>query len=766
MIISPPFLPVSNSLSSLGDALDPVMDAVDQFELAHGVYPIAFDRRWHTGIHLMPATKNERVRAIADGEVVAYRVCEKAIDGGSGTLDSNPGFVLLKHKTETGEGRFITFYSLYMHLLDLEGTKSLGINVKTLPRFLQTATPDEGQAGGGIKVNRKDVLGLPGECHGQRHIHFEIFMLPDDFKEYFGGTKLDDKRPSNSDSKDCWGHSYFIVPAGQEFLAIPPKADGHNKLNGIAFAPLRNGTNEDYSLCVESFFRRGNKYTNTWRINQDETRTLLTPKPVCESGCEYEMFDRASKLYRDCPSDGYELLRFGRILSDRQTLRDSAIHTSPGVDANVSGNPRPMDQDNPCSTWVRVTYAEGQEGYIDVNDSRVIKLSDADFPFFAGWARISEGSNLYSDDGMCDIDELKQLVGEVPLKSATTKEYEGEDALSSYVKGDRAIREKMRGFICEAPTEWNGENNEARYARLNDPDGFYGKQKDANPNGYSDFIELLAKFQFWEKTGLPAVKPWFFHPLKFIRYFRRCGWVSQEELAQIYPESIYSSVEKISSDYKEKYRPYINKISRKYGVNDEIRMSHFFGQCAIESYYMMVVRESAVRIADAIREGHVSIMPENDGYLRSPPARAADVSYFNRYNGNAGLGNTDAEDGVKFRGRGFKQLTGRYNYSQYWEFRGWSVGGPYNRAWFSHKVNGHYLPGPIIDHPELAGNDDFTCVDTAGFFWARYKVAKAADGGITEAASRAVTTIVNAYDHQSPPKRWEETKNAFQVLGE
>ncbi|MFM0123631.1 M23 family peptidase, partial [Paraburkholderia sp. RL18-101-BIB-B] len=87
MIISPPFLPAAGTTSNDANALDPVMDAVDQFEMAHGIYPIAFDRRWHTGIHLMPAMQNERVRAIADGEVVAYRVCQKAIDGGSGTPD-------------------------------------------------------------------------------------------------------------------------------------------------------------------------------------------------------------------------------------------------------------------------------------------------------------------------------------------------------------------------------------------------------------------------------------------------------------------------------------------------------------------------------------------------------------------------------------------------------------------------------------------------------------------------------------------------------
>lgn len=75
-------------------------------------------------------------------------------------------------------------------------------------------------------------------------------------------------------------------------------------------------------------------------------------------------------------------------------------------------------------------------------------------------------------------------------------------------------------------------------------------------------------------------------------------------------------------------------------------------------------------------------------------------------------------------------------------------------------------PGPVIDHPESVGDDAFNCVDTGGFFWARYTVARAADLGVNQAASNAVASIVNHYDHQSSPLRWQEAQNAFKVLGE
>ncbi|KVZ92184.1 hypothetical protein WL22_01430 [Burkholderia ubonensis] len=620
MIISPPFLPVSGLTSNDASRPDPMMDAVDQLEIGHhGVYPVAFDRRFHGGIHLAPNEQNEPVRAIADGDVVAYRVCKNALsDGridsatGQPELNSNAGFVLLRHTTDTGDGRTITYYSLYMHLLDMTEQEDIAPqpndpaetgSANALPKWLlDTAEGKDGvvQPGGTKKVYRKDMLGYVGRHQGVRHLHFEIFMADDDFTAWFeqDGHKvqLGEKNPVQPTSGDYWGHTYFVIPGAKDFVPQPAG------MSDTWFPRVQGGSiGENDTLYVEAWFNKGRRYTQAW-IDRGNSGSviLLTPDPVADpyddetKQYEYDLYDRSVALYSDCPSDGFEMLRFGRILSDHPTLSGAA-----------------------CDTWVAVPVNEnGNQGYVNIASDAIIKLSDADFPFFKDWQKVDEDNTPFNHDGLCGYDELCRLTGVAdpqatsgmisPLEYDRNNDDSANLQLAGYVRNAEGAREKLRGLVCKARSEWDPSDNDERYQGLNEPDGFFGKQKDTNPDGYAKFIEFLSKFQFLDKTSLAGQKLWFFHPLEFIRHFRKCGWLSKRETLQLIPEFIIRKPGSHNSNNQgiweppklrfaeslvDKYGKDLNNSMRKFKIDTPLRQACFIANATQETSWFKYLTE-------------------------------------------------------------------------------------------------------------------------------------------------------------------------------
>jgi len=80
-----------------------------------------------------------------------------------------------------------------------------------------------------------------------------------------------------------------------------------------------------------------------------------------------------------------------------------------------------------------------------------------------------------------------------------------------------------------------------------------------------------------------------------------------------------------------KYVPLLNQFMAGYGISNPFRVRHFIAQLAHESGSFQYVREIASGKA---------------------------------YEGRKDLGNISAGDGVKFRGRGLIQITGRANYEK------------------------------------------------------------------------------------------------------
>jgi predicted chitinase len=179
----------------------------------------------------------------------------------------------------------------------------------------------------------------------------------------------------------------------------------------------------------------------------------------------------------------------------------------------------------------------------------------------------------------------------------------------------------------------------------------------------------------------------------FINHMRRCGWLDAATLRRIYSDTSEATFQK--------YIPDLNRVTRKYGFNTPNRLPHFIGQGGVESAYMNTMIEWAQTllykdnkpyggpvIPDSKKEestfGHWwgTLTTERIDWYGNRKYNSKGVGSGAPYDWNSDLGNLGAPDGQKFRGRGFKQLTGRANYSKYWLYRGWLQASSFDVNWW------------------------------------------------------------------------------------
>jgi putative chitinase len=115
-----------------------------------------------------------------------------------------------------------------------------------------------------------------------------------------------------------------------------------------------------------------------------------------------------------------------------------------------------------------------------------------------------------------------------------------------------------------------------------------------------------------------------------------------------------------------------NEFSLSYGINSDLRACHFFAQAACESDDFHTLTEYASGAA---------------------------------YEWRTDLGNVQAGDGVKFKGRGIFQLTGRANYTSM----------------------GKKLGIDLVGNPELAATPRYATI-TALEYWKNHNLNDVADG--------------------------------------
>jgi hypothetical protein len=696
MIISYPFLPARGADASDDDYEKSILDLE---MLNAGIYPSSREREWHGGIHILAPTSIEPVRAIADGTLVAYRLnselTKERPEDTTGRIDNS--FVLIRHETESDSiagnngaesSVKVAFYSLYMHLMNTGEMKTRGINRQQV----HAAVADSGQAvkpGNNAKVYRKDIIGFPGESYSTGGmIHFEIFTNSDDLSAFF----VNSQNAGEVGKKGTWGDSYFIVKAGSAAVASHPAG---NTIGGHTFPAGQSGkVNATKDLFVRIAFKNGTKYTTTWMDGeQDKAPTQLTSdEGVADADYEYAMYEIATALYPSCPSAGYELLRFGKVLgTDKDKLAANENHN-----------------------WQVVTFANGEQGYIDLADSSVVTqvLSDADFPFWLGWQKGIGG--LFADSGQCDMHDLLDVL-------KVSHDGENSDASRQQLRdyfGDpehRHVRDWSQRLVVQYPSEWDKANN-TRCTKLKEKDGlapgrdgpFFG-----NDDEYDKHMQFVESLQWWGDAGLGDSNVWHFHPFAFIKHFRKCGWLSDDELSYMMPAHIALTQSgplrtptgaSLSAEQSRKRlsprKNALNRALRKYSLNaTSQRLGLFFAQTIIETDRWKTFREYGQGAANP----------------NIPMAQ-----YY-----------------AAFYGRGAMQLTWADAYEKYGQFRRfndaidayadpritqtsmhyWSD--PTARDAHGHIIGVKGVPkrwAPRFD-PDIVASDVANACDSAGFFW-------------------------------------------------
>jgi putative chitinase len=177
------------------------------------------------------------------------------------------------------------------------------------------------------------------------------------------------------------------------------------------------------------------------------------------------------------------------------------------------------------------------------------------------------------------------------------------------------------------------------------------------------------------------------------------------------------NLEKLKGHIPDSVIAQIPSIETKFEINTPLRLAHFLAQCGHESGGFKVVKENLNYGAKGLRSIFGKYFPTDAlalAYERKPE-KIANKVYANRMlNGDEASG-----DGYKFFGRGYIQLTGKENYTNF----------------------GKAIGIDLTATPDLVATQ-YPLLSAAWFFH-KNGLHKLADAGATEAAVTSVTKRVN-----------------------
>jgi len=127
------------------------------------------------------------------------------------------------------------------------------------------------------------------------------------------------------------------------------------------------------------------------------------------------------------------------------------------------------------------------------------------------------------------------------------------------------------------------------------------------------------------------------------------------------------SLEKLRGHIPDSVISQIPETVIKFNITNNLRLAHFLAQCGHESGGFKAVSENLNYSSDGLKKIFGKYFPGNlsESYAKQPEKIASRV-----YGGRMGNGDESTKEGYKFRGRGFIQLTGKSNYTNFTKFIG------------------------------------------------------------------------------------------------
>jgi putative chitinase len=150
------------------------------------------------------------------------------------------------------------------------------------------------------------------------------------------------------------------------------------------------------------------------------------------------------------------------------------------------------------------------------------------------------------------------------------------------------------------------------------------------------------------------------------------------------------------------------------------KLTHFLSQCAHESGNFKVVEENLNYSAEGLLKIFPKYFSKDTAHIAArKPEMIANIVYSNRM----GNGDKASGDGWRFKGRGYIQLTGKTNYSQF----------------------GKFIGVDLIANPELVATK-YALTSAAWYFEVRKLWGIAAEG-IDEKTIIKLTKLINGGTH-------------------